>query len=195
VELAGVIFDLDGTLVDSNLDFAAIRRDMGLGPEPILEAMERLSPERRLECERILLRHERAGAARATPIHGAIEWLNHLDECGIPRAVFTRNSRAVVEVALERCALDFEHVFAREDAPPKPDPEAILRLCRSWGVQPRNVLVVGDYVYDLLAGRAAGAASALVTHGRTWDFAHLADYVWESLSEGLEAVKGWTRPA
>lgn len=195
MELAGVIFDLDGTLVDSDLDFAAIRRDMGLGPEPILEAMERLSPERRRECEEILLRHERAGAVRAAPIHGAIEWLNYLDERGIPRALFTRNSRAVVEIALDRCDLDFEHVVAREDAPPKPDPAAILRLCGSWGVRPQNVLVVGDYVYDLLAGRAAGAASALVTHGRTWDFAHLADYVWRSLSEGLEEAKGWARPA
>ena len=43
--IRGFIFDLDGTLVDSRLDFEAIRRDMGLPSRtPILEALERIAP-------------------------------------------------------------------------------------------------------------------------------------------------------
>lgn len=191
MRLAGVIFDLDGTLVDSGLDFAAIRREMGLGPDPILEAMEKVPPERRRECDEILMRHEQEGANRATLIHGAIEWLTFLDEESIPRAIFTRNSRPIVDVTLDRCGVTFEHVMAREDAPPKPDPTAIRQLCEQWRVDARDVLIVGDYVYDILAGHAAGAPTALLTHGRTLAFERMADYVWETLMEGLEQARQW----
>lgn len=189
--LSGVIFDLDGTLVDSGLDFAAMRREMGLGSEPILEALELLSLERRRDCEAILSRHEQAGAERATLLHGALDWLEFLDERRIPRAIFTRNARSSAALSLARCGVVFEHIVAREDGPPKPDPAGIHRLCQEWGMSPGAVLVVGDYLYDLLAGRAAGSPTALVTCGRTWEFANLADHVWPSLAVGLSEAKQW----
>ena len=64
--LRGVLFDLDNTLVDSGLDFDAMRRAMGL-PDgvSILEAIERLPPDRAARCRQILHEFELAGAARA----------------------------------------------------------------------------------------------------------------------------------
>ena len=79
VSIAGVIFDLDGTLVDSALDFKLIRRELRLGPEPILEQMENLPDSRRRECEEVFARHETAGAMRATPYAGVHEWISELD--------------------------------------------------------------------------------------------------------------------
>lgn len=187
--IAGVIFDLDGTLVDSGLDFDAMRAEMELPPGPILETMEKLSPAERERCEAILHRHEMAGAERATVHAGAAEWMDALDERRIPRAIFTRNSRSIVAATLARCGMNFVHVFSREDAPPKPDPTAIEILCRTWQLPAEQILVVGDYKYDLLAGRAAGTQTALVTHGRSWDFANLADYVWRTLDEGLSLLR------
>lgn len=188
---SAVIFDLDGTLVDSGLDFSAIRQEMQLGPEPILESLDSLPPERRKECETILYRHEQAGAERATLLHGALDWLEFLDEKQIQRAIFTRNGRESVDLTLERCGLDFEHVVAREDGPPKPDPAGIHQLCERWHLPPREVLVIGDYLYDLLAGRAAGSPTALVTYGRSWEFAPLADFLWPDLTMGLEFARNW----
>lgn len=185
-KIAGVIFDLDGTLVDSALDFKLIRQDLGLGPEPILEQIEKLPMERRRECEAILSRHETAGAMRATLHSGAAEWIEHLDRRGIPRAIFTRNARSIVSLTLDRCGLHFDHIIAREDAPPKPDPTGIHRLCELWKTTSDSTLIIGDYLYDVLAGREAGIKTALVTHGRTWEFEHLADFVWPCLSTGLE---------
>jgi HAD superfamily hydrolase (TIGR01509 family) len=182
---AGVIFDLDGTLVDSGLDFQVIRRELGLGPEPILETLALLPPERRRACEEVLHRHEYAGAMRATVLAGAREWMAFLDAAGIPRAIFTRNARSIVRLTLERCSLLFNDIIAREDAPPKPDPAGIHELCRRWRTTPRDVLVVGDYLYDIQAGQNAGAPTALVTQGRSWDFSHQADYCWNTLVQGL----------
>jgi HAD superfamily hydrolase (TIGR01549 family) len=189
--VAGVIFDMDGTLVDSGLDFDQIRAEMGLGKGPILETMATLPADRRRACELILDRHEMAGAERATLLSGAIEWIQRLDRAGIPRAIFTRNSRTIVDRTLKRCGLEFQTVVSREDAPAKPDPAGIHLCCQEWNVSPADVLMVGDYVYDIEAGRRAQSRTALLTHGKYWHFAEMADYRWHDLLEGLADLDRW----
>jgi hypothetical protein len=98
--LSGIIFDMDGTLVDSGLDFDAIRRDIGL-PEkhPILEGVEAIAegPERDRALE-ILHRHEHDGAMRATPFPGVADLLGRLVQLELRSGVLTRNSRASAQV-------------------------------------------------------------------------------------------------
>jgi phosphoglycolate phosphatase-like HAD superfamily hydrolase len=48
--------------------------------------------------------------------------------------------------------------------------------------------MIGDYLYDLQVGRNAGTRTALVTHGRSLPFAHLADFVFPSFEEMPEAL-------
>ena len=187
--MAGVIFDLDGTLVDSALDFKMIRSDLGLGPDPILEQIALLPDDHRLRCEAILHRHEIAGAMRATLHAGVREWINELDQRRIPRAIFTRNGRSITTLTRDRCDLHFDDIITREDAPPKPDPTGIHRLCEKWGVAPQDTIIIGDYLYDVLAGQKAGTQIGLVTHGRVWDFAEMADFVWPSLTVGLHEFR------
>ena len=78
----GVIFDLDGTLVDSGLDFNAMRAEMGLpAGRPILEAIASLPSSRQRVCWEILHRHEFEGATRATPmpaVHDLLSLLSRL---------------------------------------------------------------------------------------------------------------------
>ena len=188
MRLRAVIFDLDGTLVDSQLDFQAMRSEMEIGPEPILETIAKLSPPRRAYCEAILARHEWEGAERSTPCPGAREWIRSLDDRGIPRAIFTRNARAIALRSLAKSGLPFTEIIAREDAAAKPDPEGIHRLCATWRITPREVLVIGDYLYDLQAAQNAGAVSALVTNGRSWSFEDQAHHVWKTLDAGLFAL-------
>lgn len=187
--MRAVIFDLDGTLADSRLDFDLMRREMGLGPGPLLETIATLPETRRNQCEAILHRHESEGAERATLLPGAREWIDWLDEQRIPRAIFTRNSRSMTHATLHRCRVQFADVVAREDAPPKPDPTGILQLCKKWDVKPSETLVVGDYLYDIQAARGAGARAALVQGSRRFDFASQADFVWLDLCEGLDYLR------
>jgi HAD superfamily hydrolase (TIGR01509 family) len=156
--IRGLIFDLDGTLVDSGLDFDLMRREMGL-PEkqPILEALDLLEEGRRSECWAVLSRHEREGAERATLMPGVAELIELLTARGIHRAVFTRNGRQAALRTLERLGLAFDPVVAREDAPAKPDPTGIWKVCAAWGLRPHEVAMVGDYLFDIEAGRRAGA--------------------------------------
>ena len=72
----GVIFDLDGTLVDSALHFDQMRREMGFSlGTPVLEGIAALSADDAARCLAILEAHERAGCQRATCMPGAAELL------------------------------------------------------------------------------------------------------------------------
>jgi HAD superfamily hydrolase (TIGR01509 family) len=156
--IRGLIFDLDGTLVDSGLDFDQMRREMELpDKQPILEAIPHLPEPRRSQCWAILERHEREGAERATLMPGVAELMESLAQRKIRRAVFTRNGRLPTLRTLERLGLTFDTIMAREDAPPKPDPAGIWKICESWGLRPDEVAMVGDYLFDIEAGRRAGA--------------------------------------
>ena len=158
-----VIFDLDGTLTEPVLDFDAIRAEIGLPDNvPILEYIERLTVAERAHAEAVMVRHERAAIAQATLADGCADLLGHLREREIPIAILTRNVREVVETFARMFTFQFHAVYTREDGPPKPSPAGALSLCRAMGVAPAHTLSVGDYKYDVMAGRDAGCRTVLV---------------------------------
>lgn len=163
----GFIFDLDGTLVDSNLDFVAMRREMGLGPDtPILEEIDKMDPSRAQHCRNILHQHELEAANKASAMPGVHQFLELLRNLNIQRAIVTRNTRKMVTKTLQQCGLSFETVIAREDGPVKPDPWAINHICQLWGVDTTRVVMVGDFRYDIEAGQAAGTKTVFFSQGK-----------------------------
>lgn len=159
----GVIFDLDGTLTEPLLDFEAIRREVGIASGlPILEALESFAPDARARAEVILRRHEMDAIRAATLADGCSELLAQLATRDVPVAILTRNVRDAVDDFLRRFGVQVAGVYTREDGPPKPSPEGVLSLCRTFGLPSRDVWMVGDYKYDVIAGRDAGCRTALV---------------------------------
>ena len=95
----GIIFDLDGTLVDSRLDFAAIRAHLNCPPDVgVLEFIDTLPANEQAAAHAVVLEYERAGAERATWIPGAQSCLERLSVMGIPTAILTRNARVIAEL-------------------------------------------------------------------------------------------------
>lgn len=185
--IQGIIFDLDGTLIDSRLDFVAMRREMELAPDmPILEALARLAPQHAQRCRTILQRHELAGAERATLLPGVVDLFKILDARGIRRAIATRNSRQITEITIGKLNLALDVVLTRDDGPVKPDPWSVLRACEIWGVSTGETVVIGDFRFDIECGRAAGSRTVLLSHpheARTYPNPEKADLVVTSLAE------------
>jgi hydrogenase expression/formation protein HypE len=170
--LEAVLFDFDGTLTTPDaLDFPAMKREVGCPPDRlVLEYVEALpAGERRDEARAALERFELEGAARARPNAGAGEVVRGLRRRGLKVGVITRNGRSAIDRALANFddldAADFDVIVTRDDPyPPKPAPDGVLGAAAAMGVDPARVLLVGDFVLDALAGRAAGAVTAFLTN-------------------------------
>ena len=166
-----ILFDMDGTLTEPLIDFAAIRRDMGVGPGPILEQMARMGPARRAAAEAVLFRHEDDAAARSTLNAGCRELLAWLDEIGLPVALVTRNTRRSVRTVLARHDLHIDVCVTREDGQFKPDPAPLLLACDRLGVSPGEAWMVGDGPHDIEAGASARMVTVWVSHRQPKPFA------------------------
>ena len=186
--LTSIIFDLDGTLTEPQLDFDQIRREIGLpGELPILEELAAGDQVLRARGEPILRRHEREAMEKATLADGCRELLALLGARGIPAGILTRNTRDIVELFCRTFGFVFQSVWTRDDGPPKPSPVGALALCHRLGTAPGETLVVGDYKFDIMSGRDAGCRTALVVPEPPADLAGWGspDLVVRSLRELL----------
>jgi HAD superfamily hydrolase (TIGR01549 family) len=183
----GILFDMDGVIVRQSLDFMAIKQEIFGSTEGfILERMAGLRGATRARAEAILDRYETEAAERAVPVDGALDLLAWLEGRRIPRGIVTRNSRKSVAIVLEKLGITVDAVVTREDAAPKPSPEPILVACRRLGIAPAEGFFVGDFEFDMLAGRHAGITTVLLKNP-VQPHSENADHVIESFRD-LEAL-------
>jgi HAD superfamily hydrolase (TIGR01509 family) len=192
VTIRAVIFDLDGTITRPFFDFDAIRKEMGLSADsgPVLEAMEKMPPDRRKRAEDILEFHENRAVNESTLNDTAEETLRDLRSRSIHIGILTRNRRSNALAIARKHNLTFNAIVDREDGPVKPDAFGVLRLCEQFGTSPSETLVVGDYLYDLLSAKAAGAIAVLLkTHEKCGQFCKYADFTITSLDKILQIIE------
>ena len=186
-----VIFDLDGTITQPYFDFDAIREEIGLARDsgPLLESMEKMTPQQRAKAERILHYHEKRAVTESQLNPGAERTLSALRAAGIQIGILTRNEKDNAFAIARKHNLQFDAVIGREDGPVKPDAFGVLELCRQFDVEPREALLVGDYLFDLLSAKAAGAVAALLaSHDQAEEFVEHADFCIKDIGEILEIV-------
>jgi len=185
------IFDLDGTLTVSAHDFDHIRRELGLGSEtPILEALHAMPESEAAPLWESLNELEFYYAGKASVMQGASELLQKLHDGGRQLAILTRNTMPVVEQTLQACEIDhffpLDHILDRDSCIPKPSPDGIKRLLEFWQADAEDTVMVGDYLYDLEAGKGAGVATVhLDTRGNV-DWSEFTDIRVEQLGEIIE---------
>jgi HAD superfamily hydrolase (TIGR01509 family) len=191
-----VLFDFDGTLTRPEaLDFGELRRLLSCpSGEPILEHIESLPSETdRRKAWEILGAFELAAARASAPNDGSEEIIGLLKRAGVARGILSRNSRASVLEGLKRFTsfgpADFTALISRENSGrPKPHPDGVERAAGLFALPASSILVVGDFIFDIMAGKSAGAGTAYLTNGKPAPEMPVSpDYVIASLAE-LKAI-------
>ena len=185
--LTVVVFDLDGTLVDTGADIAAavnrVRGDYGLEPLPedrivgltglgATALMERAldgAGDVREATERYVAYYAERPAEHAVAFADAPDALAELQRRGVALAVCTNKRGALARAVLTATGLDryIGAVVAADDVERhKPDPEHLFAALRAVGGTPATALYVGDNEVDVETARAAGVRCAIVAWGR-----------------------------
>ncbi|MCY1287078.1 N-acetylmuramic acid 6-phosphate phosphatase [compost metagenome] len=197
MRLRAVLFDMDGTLLDTAPDFIAItqamRADRGLPPLPeqvirdVVSGGARamvatgfdLPPEDptfeplRLE---FLERYQNHCAVLTRPFDGIAELLEDIEQAKLAWGVATNKPVRYAEPIMRQLGLaERSAVLVCPDhvTHSKPDPEMLLLACQQMELDPASVLFIGDDQRDIQAGRAAGMRTAAVT----WGYIHPDDHV------------------
>lgn len=189
------IFDLDGTLTIAVHDFKAIKAALGIPPEAdILGYLDALPPEESAPLHSKLDSIERELSLKTAAASGAVELLSMLaaDDCVL--GVLTRNTHTIARLTLELTGLaeffpEASFIIGRQEAIPKPDPAGAQHLASLWNAEPDDIVMTGDYHYDLLCGRRIGAATIHVDSSGEFRWKELADLQVMSLSEVAEMRK------
>jgi HAD superfamily hydrolase (TIGR01549 family) len=185
-----LIFDLDGTLIDTvyahvfawqralaeaglPVDGWRIHRRIGMSGGLFTRALAR-ELGRPLNDEEINAIQDRHGELyrellpERRPLPGAVDLLRHLGELGVPYGIATSGRRPEIDASLDALGIgpDVTVVDRGEVMRAKPEPDLFLACQERMGVEIRDVTVVGDAVWDLLAARRAGMLSVgLLTGG------------------------------
>lgn len=185
------IFDMDGTLVDSALDFDAMRADLSFPPgASILEHIDTLEPHQQDEAFQIVDRHETEGAMRATAMPGVSELLELIKQLSKKSAILTRNSKKVTDLTLEKFEWSFDLIITRDCiSKQKPHPEGLLKICHELTTDVRRACYIGDYKFDLEAALNAGMPGILYDQKGNSNFRDLAQLTYQHHQELIELLK------
>lgn len=184
-DIDGVIFDLDGTLVSSELDFQQMRRDIGCPlQDDILAFIDQLPDQNQQEEALAIIRnHELEDAHAAVWLPGAQHLVHRLHALQIPMAIVTRNYSQAARIKINNNEMPIKTLITREDAPAKPNPTALLQIADSWQIKPERIVYVGDFRYDVEAANNANMVSCLYAPEVLPDYAHTADLVIEHFDQ------------
>ena len=211
-----VLFDLDGTLVDTNIDFELMRRELialatehGIDPNALANldilaivrnAADLLRSQKKHEeatqltdramnlLEEIELRHAR----NTQHIPFARELTITLKDRGIGVGIVTRNCRKASRISLDMAQIEPDVLVCREDtANHKPHPEPLHTALETLNARADASVMVGDHIMDVQGGKAAGMRTVgLLRDGRPEGFFDSSgpDMVARDLKEVLDAI-------
>ena len=184
-----VLFDLDGTLIDSapdlgaaadkmridrglaSLDYALYRPMAGSGARGMLEIAFGMGPEHpdyEEFKEEFLINYERAMTVRSVIFEGVQDLLVQLEQLGLRWGVVTNKSqRFTLPLTAQLPLFATAQAIVSGDTTPhaKPHPEPLFEAARRMQLSPEHCWYVGDDERDIVAGKAAGMTTVAAHYG------------------------------
>jgi len=166
----GVIFDMDGTLTDTNIDFVDMRKRTGIKQGDLFTVMESWDEDTEItRAMDVILEIEADAQTRLTLQEGLVDLLMALRDLQVPVALVTRNTTSAVNAFFSLLGEEwrplFSQILTREYRYIKPDKRLLLDVAKVWGLPPNSLLMVGDSIEDVECGNAAGTATCHIQGG------------------------------
>lgn len=187
-KVEAILFDLDGTLVDTAADFIHVlnfqRKQYGLSrldPQTIRDtvsngarALTELAFGANFEDKRLELLELYADCAgdQAELFDGMENVLQHFESLNIPWGIVTNKPRRFTEILLDKLALSSRSALTLcpdDVKKSKPDPESLFLACERLQCEPMNTIYVGDHERDIIAGKAANMKTVVARFGYILD--------------------------
>jgi HAD superfamily hydrolase (TIGR01549 family) len=161
-KIKGVIFDMDGTLVDAPYDWKNIKEELNTRGKPILTHIQGLTEPEKTQKWKQLENFEKEATKKAVLKKGISEFLAFLKRRGIKVALVTNNSRENVEYLLRKFELSFDIVLSRESGLWKPSGAPFKAVLKRLKLNKEDCCVVGDTFFDIEAAKDAGIANVFI---------------------------------
>ncbi len=170
--IRAIIFDMDGTLTESYINWPELRSKINCPPEKtIIEHIDNLPAKQRKQANDILLKKEWEAAQHAAIRAGATELIDALRARNYKLGLVTNNHGAAMHCVINRLNRAFDVAFSRDDGPIKPSPYLIHKTLQALDTSPDEAISIGDSRYDLMACTAARVRCIHFTGGAS-DLAH-----------------------
>jgi HAD superfamily hydrolase (TIGR01549 family) len=157
------IFDMDGTVFESHLNWPKIKQEMDIKTGNILKEIYTEQPVDTHKLE-ILEKYEEENSLKTKPLKGIGEFLSFLTDEQIPRVLITNNNRRNADYLLKKFNLAFDLVLTREMNLWKPEPHGLLYAMELYHCQTHETISIGDSNYDVWASREAGIKNIYIIH-------------------------------
>jgi len=198
LRIKAVLFDFDGTLTKPGaLDFPLLKKTIGCPSDiPVLEFIDSLpSSLEKEETIFLLERFETKAAAHSEPNDGAEYLIHYLRSIGLSIGIITRNRFSSIERALqnfENITISCFDVIVSRNTPVKlkPSGDGIRLAVQKLNLDVKEVLMVGDYIFDIQAGKSSGCITAFLDYGTvSGDFKIESDFFISHLEKKKKIVR------
>ena len=209
-KITTLLFDLDGTLVNTNeLIIQSFMHTLGhyypgrfkeedlipfMGPA-LEESFSSVDPERTEEMVQMYIAFNRENHDRfVTEFAGVYETVKKLKEQGYKLGVVTTKRAEIVALGLKLTNLEsfFETVVTFDDVTKlKPDPEPVYKALEFFGSRPEEAMMIGDNSHDILAGKNAGTQTVGVAwslKGKDFLMRYEPDYMLDTMDDLLQIL-------
>lgn len=151
--IKNILFDLDGTLVDSPIDFPGIKEALGIALDQDiighLEWMKRHDIENYPSASEVVFQFELEASKRTKIFDGVPEFLEFLKLRSIKLGIVTRNCRQIALEQTKGIENFFLDILTRDDVQrPKPHPESFLYFKQHYGFQAHETMYIGNHQHD-----------------------------------------------
>ncbi len=144
------IFDMDGTIFTSNIDWKGVKKKLNVNGTSILEKIYKGKTVDK-EALKYLEEIEEQNTFESEPVPGFSGFINKITEKGIITSLVTNNSRKNADYLLGKYDFHFDTIITRDDNMWKPSPSAFKFILNKFMIQPENTISIGDSDFDVTA--------------------------------------------